>query len=183
MPSCSCCVEHKCHRYWFYPWHLRCETRLLQANDGLGISHSVTHCRSSQKAHVHGTGTERKKKKKTKREDERRGERKRRGMGRETGSADPTSTKNQIIVITRKEFVKRNEGKRRSKIENLTNKQTRVVVAQAPPGVYNTSAEPWALTSHHLNVCSWLNSAVASYSPDSSKSHRDFFSCLKDQIK
>lgn len=34
-----------------------------KASDGLGISHSVTHCRSSQKAHVHGTRTERKKKK------------------------------------------------------------------------------------------------------------------------
>lgn len=50
--------------------------------------------------------------------------------------------KNQMIVITRKEFVKRNEGKRRSKIENLTNKQTGAVVAQAPPGVYSPSAEP-----------------------------------------
>lgn len=45
--------------------------------------------------------------------------------------------KNQMIIITRKEFVKRNE-KRRSKRENLTNKQACAVVAQAPPGVYNT---------------------------------------------
>lgn len=38
-----------------------------KANDGLGISHSVTHRRSSPKAHVHGTRTERKEKKNEKR--------------------------------------------------------------------------------------------------------------------
>lgn len=30
VPPCSCCVKHMYHRYWFYPWHLCCETRLLQ---------------------------------------------------------------------------------------------------------------------------------------------------------
>lgn len=30
MPPCSCCAQHKYHRYWFNPWHLCCETRLLQ---------------------------------------------------------------------------------------------------------------------------------------------------------
>lgn len=30
VPPCSCCAQHKYHRYWFYPWHLCCETRLLQ---------------------------------------------------------------------------------------------------------------------------------------------------------
>lgn len=59
-----------------------------KANDGLGISHSVTHCRSSQKAHVHSTRREIKKKIR-----EREGERKSRGMGRYTGSTDSMSAK------------------------------------------------------------------------------------------
>lgn len=101
-----------------------------KANDGLGISHSVTHCSSSQKAHVHSTRRA-KKKKKRKRENER-------GGGWEDKQEVQTYVgKNQMIIITRKEFVKRNE-KRRSKRENLTNKQACAVVAQAPPGVYNT---------------------------------------------
>lgn len=137
------------------------------ANDGLGISHSVTHRRSSQKAHVHGTRTERRGKKNEKRR-RKTGRTKEEGDGKRNRKCRSYVDKNRMIVITQKEFVKRNEGNRRSKIENLTNKQTRVVVAQAPPGVYNTSAEPWALASHNLNVCSWLNSAVAPYSPDSS---------------
>lgn len=100
-----------------------------KANDGLGISHSVTHCSSSQKAHVHSTRRAKKKNE--------RGRMKEEGDGKINRKYRSYVGKNQMIIITRKEFVKRNE-KRRSKRENLTNKQACVVVAQAPPGVYNT---------------------------------------------
>lgn len=99
------------------------------------------------------------------REKEKKNEKRRRKTGRTKEEGDGKRNrkcrsyvgKNQMIVITRKELKKkRNEGKRRSKIENLTNKQTRAVVAQAPPGVYSTSAEPWALASHKLeSVRDW----------------------------
>lgn len=104
-----------------------------KANDGLGISHSVTHCCSSQKAHVHSIRRERKKPK--------RGRPKEEGDGKINRKYRSYVGKNQMIIITRKEFVKRNEEKRGTR-ENLTNKQACAVVAQAPPGVYNASTEP-----------------------------------------
>lgn len=74
-----------------------------RGRDGLGISHSVTHRCSSQKAHVHRVRTEREK--------EREGDRNRRGMGRWTKvqREKPCVSKNQMIIITWKEFLKRNE--------------------------------------------------------------------------
>lgn len=66
---------------------------------------------------MRGTRTERKEKKKTKREDETTGRTKEEGDGKRNRKCRSCVDKNQMIVITRKEFVKRNEGKRRNKIE------------------------------------------------------------------
>lgn len=55
MSLCSCCVEHKCHRYRLDLIHSTCVVKpdYHREDDGLGISHSVTHRCSLETAHVH----------------------------------------------------------------------------------------------------------------------------------
>ena len=71
----SCCVEHKCHRY-SVDWILStCVVKpdYHRENDGLGISHSVTHRCSLETAHVQRIRRARKKGRTKQREREREG--------------------------------------------------------------------------------------------------------------
>lgn len=63
MSLYSCCVEHKCHRYCLDLILGTCVVKpdYHRENDGLGISHSVTHRCSFEKAHVHRIRRARKK--------------------------------------------------------------------------------------------------------------------------
>lgn len=63
MSLCSCCVEHKCHRYRLDLIHSTCVVKpdYHREDDGLGISHSVTHRCSLETAHVHRIRSARKK--------------------------------------------------------------------------------------------------------------------------
>lgn len=114
VSRCSCCVEHKCHRYWFYPWHLCCETRLLQRKRWAG---NFPQC-DSLLLFTEGAcaqNQDRKRQRKKEREAET-------GGGWEDGQKvqreKPCVSKNPMIIITWKEFLKRNEEeKERSKGE------------------------------------------------------------------
>lgn len=79
-----------------------------KANDGLGISHSVTHCRSSQKgACARAMGSERKNEKGRTKE----------GDGKINRKWRSYVGKNQMIIITWKEFATRNEEKKEAREE------------------------------------------------------------------